>query len=101
MSKVIENPFEKINHQLAIMSSQLRQLLESKESQPKEKKIVGFREFVDEHYDGKDQTLYQKLSRGEVVPGAFKRPGSKFWLFELTVWYQHLREAQENQFKES
>ena len=44
---------------------------------------------------------FNRYNKGsEVIPGAFKIPGSKFWRFDLDVWDQHLEEARENQFKE-
>lgn len=93
----MDNPFEGIENQL----TRIERLLESgKESQPKEKRIVGFKEFV--KYSGwRPQTIYTKLHRGEVIPGSFKLPGSKFWHFDLNVWDQHLEEARENQHMEN
>lgn len=92
----MENPFEGIENQL----TRIERLLESgKESKPKEKRIVGFKEFV--NYSGfNTQTLYIKLHKGKVIAGAFKLPGCKCWNFDLNIWDRHLREAQENQYKE-
>ncbi|MCH7514507.1 MAG: hypothetical protein IH947_11285 [Bacteroidetes bacterium] len=92
----MENPFKEIKEELTSIKNIL---LESKESKPKEKRIVGFKEFV--KYSGwRPQTIYTKLHKGKVIPGAFKLPGSKFWFFDLNSWDRHLREAQENQYKE-
>ncbi len=92
----MENPFEEIFKQLVLINNQLKQLLEVKV--PK-KQIVHMDEFL-KHSGYAKQTLYQKLNRGEVIPGAFKIPGSKCWRFNLSTWDQHLQEAQDNQYKE-
>ena len=100
MDKVIENPFEIIERRLTRQDQDLqsiKQLLKSKKE--REKRIVGLVVFAE--YSGwRPQTVYTKLHKGEVIPGCFKLPGSKFWNFDLNIWDQHLREAQENQYKE-
>ena len=99
MSKLYYNPFEVFEKRLDSIDSRLDRLLESKESKPKEQRIVGFKEFV--KYSGwRPQTIYTKLHRGAVIPGAYKISGSKFWKFNLNTWDRHLEEAQENQYKE-
>jgi len=84
------NPFTEIETRL----DRIERLLSRKESKTEESRIVNMDQFC-KHIGMAKQTLYGKLSRGEIVPGAFKTDTFGRWYFNLATWDKYLEEKQQ------
>jgi len=82
------NPFEDIIIRLDKLERMIKGLKIDHEPKPR---IVKLEEFC-KYTDQSKQSVYNKLSGGEAVPGSFKFNEGGIWYFDLNAWDAYVQD---------